>query len=46
MGQGVAIENFQSPSYHHYFSDGNQIVLVATKGGLSYVFGKFLSRFV
>jgi hypothetical protein len=32
----VVTENFWSPSYHHYFLDGDQIVLIATKGGLSY----------
>jgi hypothetical protein len=33
MGQGVVIENFQAPSYCHYFSDGDQIFLLTTKGG-------------
>jgi hypothetical protein len=33
MGQGVVIENFQSPSYCHYFLDGDRIVLVTTEGG-------------
>jgi hypothetical protein len=31
--QDAAIEKFWSPSYRHYFWDGNQIVLVTTKGG-------------
>ncbi len=39
MGQGVATKNFQSPSYHHCFSNGNWIALIAIKGGLSF-FGK------
>ncbi len=29
--------NVLSPSYHHSFSNGDRIVLVATKGGLSYL---------
>jgi hypothetical protein len=36
MGQGVPTENFWSPSYHHYFLNGNRIVLVVRKGGLSH----------
>ncbi len=33
MGQGVAIENFQLPSYCHYFLDGDKKNLITTKGG-------------
>ncbi len=45
MGQGVATENFQSPSYHHYFwrqlncfSRHKRVVVI--------FFGKLLSRLV
>jgi hypothetical protein len=38
MGQGVLIENF------HYFLDNSQFFLITTKVGLSYVFGKLLSK--
>jgi hypothetical protein len=41
MGQGVATRIFWSPSYHHYFPNGDQIVLVATKGGC-HIFWKIL----
>lgn len=33
MGQGFTIENFQSPSYSHYFSDGDWFFSFATKWG-------------
>jgi hypothetical protein len=36
MGQGVVTKRFWLPSYRHYFLDGDRIVLVTTKGGLSY----------
>jgi hypothetical protein len=33
IGQDVVTKKFWSPSYRYYFWDGDQIVLIATKGG-------------
>jgi hypothetical protein len=39
MGQGVVIEKI------HYFSYGNQIFLITTKGGLSFFWQSFVKNF-
>jgi hypothetical protein len=43
MGQGVVIENFQAPSYCHYFSDSDQFFYLPQKG-VVICFGKTMVK--
>ncbi len=42
IGQDVATKKFQSPSYHHYFWDGNRIVFSHHKRRLSFFWKAFV----